>query len=75
MFPIIKSPVAAELAISFCCFPLRGVCSSPHTMVVRTSAYGIDDGYLTSVEEALLVMCQLEAIASIEGEGRLRFFF
>ncbi|XP_038972572.1 2-keto-3-deoxy-L-rhamnonate aldolase-like, partial [Phoenix dactylifera] len=50
MFPMIESPGAAELAVSFCRFPPRGVHGSVHT-VVRASAYGINDGYLARVDE------------------------
>ncbi|XP_010934495.1 uncharacterized protein [Elaeis guineensis] len=64
MFPMIESPAAAELAVSFCRFPPRGVRGSAHT-VVRASAYGIDDGYLARVEEELLVMCQVETAAGL----------
>ncbi|XP_038972994.1 2-keto-3-deoxy-L-rhamnonate aldolase-like [Phoenix dactylifera] len=72
---MIESPGATELAVSFCCFPPRGVRGSADT-VVRASAYGIDDGYLARVDEELLVMCQvetaaglaeIEAIAGVEG--------
>ncbi|XP_038988033.1 2-keto-3-deoxy-L-rhamnonate aldolase-like [Phoenix dactylifera] len=75
MFPMIESPGAAELAVSFCRFPPRGVRGSAHT-VVRASTYGIDDGYLARADEELLVMCQvetaaglaeIEAIAGVEG--------
>ncbi|XP_008803063.2 2-keto-3-deoxy-L-rhamnonate aldolase-like [Phoenix dactylifera] len=75
MFPTIETPAAAELAVSYCRFPPRGVRGSAHTLV-RASAYGIDDGYLARVEEELLVMCQvettagvaeIEAIAAVEG--------
>ncbi|XP_038982193.1 5-keto-4-deoxy-D-glucarate aldolase-like [Phoenix dactylifera] len=72
---MIESPGAAELAVSFFCFPPRGVHGSAD-IVVRTSAYGIDNGYLAQVDEELLVMCKVEtaarlaeikAIASVEG--------
>ncbi|XP_038977607.1 2-keto-3-deoxy-L-rhamnonate aldolase-like [Phoenix dactylifera] len=64
MFPMIESPGAAELAVSFCRFPPHGVRGSTHT-VVRASAYGIDDGYLARVDEELLVMCQVETAAGV----------
>ncbi|XP_038972319.1 2-keto-3-deoxy-L-rhamnonate aldolase-like [Phoenix dactylifera] len=52
MFPMIESPSAAELAVSFCHFPPRGVRRSVHT-VVRASTYGIDDGYLARVDKKM----------------------
>ncbi|XP_038984434.1 2-keto-3-deoxy-L-rhamnonate aldolase-like [Phoenix dactylifera] len=64
MFPMIESPGAAELAVSFCRFPPHGVRGSAHTMV-RASAYGIDNGYLARVDEELLVMCQVETAAGL----------
>lgn len=66
MFPMIETPAAAELAVSYSRFPPRGVRGSAHT-VVRASAYGIDDGYLARVEEELLVMCQVETTAGVAG--------
>ncbi|XP_020684168.1 uncharacterized protein LOC110100826 [Dendrobium catenatum] len=63
MFPMIEDATAAELAISFCRFPPRGVRGSAHT-VIRASAYGIDDSYLTCCEEDLLIMCQIESVTA-----------
>lgn len=61
---MIESPVAIELAISFCHFPLRGIRRSSH-MMVCTSVYGIDDGYLAQEEEELLVLYQVEIVAGL----------
>ncbi|KAK1304487.1 hypothetical protein QJS10_CPB11g00650 [Acorus calamus] len=75
MFPMIESVRDAELAVSACRFPPRGVRGSAHT-VVRASRYGIDDGYLEHYEEELLILCQVEtetgvneigAIAAVDG--------
>ncbi|KAL0907748.1 hypothetical protein M5K25_022182 [Dendrobium thyrsiflorum] len=63
MFPMIEDAPAAELAISFCRFPPRGVRGSAHT-VIRASAYGINDSYLTCCEEDLLIMCQIESVTA-----------
>ncbi|KAJ8497500.1 hypothetical protein OPV22_008052 [Ensete ventricosum] len=75
MFPMVDTPAAAAHAVACCRFPPRGIRGSAHT-VVRASAYGLDDGYLTRCEEEILVMCQveafdavaeIEAIAAVEG--------
>nr|CAD1821490.1 unnamed protein product [Ananas comosus var. bracteatus] len=68
MFPIGRLPRAAELAVSYCRFPPRGVRGSAHT-VVRASAYGLDDAYLARCEDDLLIAVQVEsapAVAAIE---------
>ncbi|CAL9146175.1 unnamed protein product [Musa hybrid cultivar] len=57
MFPMVDTPAAAAHAVACCRFPPRGIRGSAHT-VVRASAYGLDDGYLTRCEEEILVMCQ-----------------
>ncbi|KAK8952216.1 hypothetical protein KSP39_PZI004460 [Platanthera zijinensis] len=80
MFPMIDDARSAQLAVSFCRFPPRGVRGSAHT-IVRASAYGIDDGYLARCEEELLLMCQIEsataadnieAIAAVDGVNCLQ---
>lgn len=65
MFPSVETPLAAQLAVSYCRFPPRGIRGSAHT-VVRASAYGIDDGYLERVEDELFIMCQVETAAGVE---------
>nr|CAD1821395.1 unnamed protein product [Ananas comosus var. bracteatus] len=60
MFPMVDSPRAAELAVSYCRFPPRGVRGSAHT-VVRASAYGLDDAYLARCEDDLLIAVQVES--------------
>ncbi|CAA2956530.1 uncharacterized protein LOC111371747 [Olea europaea var. sylvestris] len=60
MFPMIDSPKSARKAVSYCRFPPSGVRGSAHT-VVRASDYGINEGYLSNYEEALLIMCQVES--------------
>lgn len=65
MFPMIDDARSAELAVSFCRFPPRGVRGSAHT-IVRASAYGIDDGYLARCEEELLLMCQIESATAVD---------
>ncbi|PKA66320.1 hypothetical protein AXF42_Ash007017 [Apostasia shenzhenica] len=64
MFPMIDDARLAELAVSYCRFPPRGVRGAAHT-VVRASAYGIDDGYLARCEEDLLIMCQIESAGAV----------
>ncbi|KAL3499080.1 hypothetical protein ACH5RR_041812 [Cinchona calisaya] len=75
MFPMIDGPKSARKAVSYCHFPPNGVRGSAHT-VVRASAYGIDEGYLSNYEDELLIMCQVECeegvkkikeIAAVEG--------
>ncbi|KAJ0968425.1 hypothetical protein J5N97_025342 [Dioscorea zingiberensis] len=75
MFPSVETPEAAALAVSYCRFPPRGVRGAAHP-VVRASAYGVDDGYLSRCEEDLLIMVQvettvgvseIEAIVGVEG--------
>ncbi|KAI3787548.1 hypothetical protein L1987_42097 [Smallanthus sonchifolius] len=75
MFPMIESQKMAKKAVSYCKFPPNGVRGSAHT-VVRASDYGIDNGYLSSYEDELLIMCQVESeegvkkieeIASVDG--------
>lgn len=58
MFPSIESVNAAEMAVSYCRFPPRGVRGTAHT-IVRASAYGLDDAYVSRCEEELLIMCQV----------------
>ncbi|KAL2516650.1 Phosphoenolpyruvate carboxylase family protein [Abeliophyllum distichum] len=60
MFPMIDSPKSARKAVSYCHFPPNGVRGSAHT-IVRASDYGINEGYLSNYEEALLIMCQVES--------------
>ncbi|XP_073011546.1 uncharacterized protein [Typha latifolia] len=64
MFPSVCSPREAELAVSYCRFPPRGVRGSAHT-VVRASAYGMDDSYLARCEEETLIMIQVETAAAV----------
>ncbi|KAK4423123.1 4-hydroxy-2-oxovalerate aldolase [Sesamum alatum] len=75
MFPMIDGPKSARKAVSYCRFPPNGVRGSAHT-IVRASAYGINEGYLSNYEEELLIMCQVESedgakkieeIASVDG--------
>ncbi|XP_020587892.1 uncharacterized protein LOC110029792 [Phalaenopsis equestris] len=63
MFPMIEDARAAELAVSFCRFPPRGVRGSAHPLI-RASAYGINDNYLNCCEDDLLIMCQIESVAA-----------
>nr|CAD1821478.1 unnamed protein product [Ananas comosus var. bracteatus] len=65
MFPMVDSPRAAELAVSYCRFPPRGVRGSAHT-VVRASAYGLDDAYLARCEDELLIAVQVESAPAVD---------
>ncbi|KAA8538154.1 hypothetical protein F0562_027762 [Nyssa sinensis] len=60
MFPMIDGPKSARKAVSYCRFPPNGVRGSAHP-VVRASNYGIDEGYLSNIDDELLIMCQVES--------------
>ncbi|KAJ1290515.1 hypothetical protein BS78_02G250000 [Paspalum vaginatum] len=75
MIPAVESPAAAAEAVSYCRYPPRGVRGAAHP-IVRASAYGLDDSYLSRCEDDTLVICQVEtasgiaevdAIASVDG--------
>uniref|UniRef100_A0A7C9D9D3 HpcH/HpaI aldolase/citrate lyase domain-containing protein n=1 Tax=Opuntia streptacantha TaxID=393608 RepID=A0A7C9D9D3_OPUST len=75
MFPMIENAKDAKKAVSYCRFPPNGVRGAAHP-IIRASGYGIESGYLNSVEEDLLIMCQVESedaaekaadIAAVEG--------
>ncbi|KAK9668442.1 hypothetical protein RND81_13G061000 [Saponaria officinalis] len=76
MFPMISTPDDARLAVSYCRYPPNGVRGAAHP-IVRASSYGLDSGsYLGTVEDELLIMCQVESqdavpyvsdIAAVEG--------
>ncbi|KAL9239759.1 hypothetical protein vseg_014051 [Gypsophila vaccaria] len=76
MFPMINSPLDALNAVSYCRYPPKGVRGAAHP-IVRASAYGVDSAsYLSSCEDDLLLMCQVESqdavplvqdIAAVEG--------
>ncbi|XP_051149585.1 uncharacterized protein LOC127264184 [Andrographis paniculata] len=65
MFPMIDSPKSARKAVSYCRYPPAGVRGAAHP-IVRASNYGINEGYLTSYEEELLIMCQVESEEAVE---------
>ncbi|KAJ3692730.1 hypothetical protein LUZ60_011825 [Juncus effusus] len=65
MFPNVESAKDAELVVSYCRYPPRGVRGSAHS-IVRASAYGFDDAYLSHCEEDLLIMCQAETVTSLK---------
>lgn len=60
MFPMIETAKSAKEAVSFCRFPPAGIRGSAHP-IVRASGYGIDEGYLNSYMDELLIMCQIES--------------
>ncbi|CAN6205261.1 unnamed protein product [Urochloa humidicola] len=75
MLPAVESPAAAAEAVSYCRYPPRGVRGAAHP-IVRASAYGLDDSYLSRCEDDTLVICQVEtapgiaqveAIAAVDG--------
>ncbi|MED6191871.1 hypothetical protein PIB30_004528 [Stylosanthes scabra] len=70
MFPMIESAESAIDAVSFCRFPPAGIRGSAHT-VVRASGYGIDEGYLGSYQEELLIMCQVESVEGVKNIGQI----
>ncbi|KAL2530668.1 Phosphoenolpyruvate carboxylase family protein [Forsythia ovata] len=74
MFPMIDSQKSARKAVSYSHFLPNGVRGSTHT-IVRASDYGINEGYLSNYEEALLIMCQVESkegVKKIHGGGVMR---
>lgn len=68
MFPMIDSPKSAKKAVSYCKFPPAGIRGSAHT-IVRASDYGINEGYLSSYEDELLIMCQVECEEGVKKIG------
>ncbi|CAM0952569.1 unnamed protein product [Alopecurus aequalis] len=75
MLPAVESPAAAAEAISYCRYPPRGIRGAAYP-IVRASAYGLDDSYVSRCEDDTLIICQVEtaagvaeidAIAAIEG--------
>lgn len=64
MLPAVESPAAAVEAVSHCRYPPRGVRGAAHP-IVRASAYGLDDSYLSRCEDDTLIMCQVETAAGI----------
>ncbi|GAB2277957.1 hypothetical protein Dimus_012655 [Dionaea muscipula] len=65
MFPMIDGPKSAKEAVSYCRYPPGGVRGAAHT-IARASGYGIDTGYLGTVEEELLIMCQVESEEAVK---------
>jgi 2-keto-3-deoxy-L-rhamnonate aldolase RhmA len=75
MLPAVESPAAAAEAVSYCRYPPRGVRGAAYP-IVRASAYGLDDSYVSRCEDDTLIICQVEtaagvaeveAIAAVEG--------
>ncbi|XP_047046296.1 2-keto-3-deoxy-L-rhamnonate aldolase-like [Lolium rigidum] len=75
MLPAVESPSAAAEAVSYCRYPPRGVRGAAYP-IVRASAYGLDDSYVSRCEDDTLIICQVEtaagvaeveAIAAVEG--------
>ncbi|KAF0924380.1 hypothetical protein E2562_010055 [Oryza meyeriana var. granulata] len=64
MLPAVESPAAAAAAVSHCRYPPRGVRGAAHP-IVRASAYGLDDSYLSRCEDETLIICQVETAAGI----------
>ncbi|KAH6834937.1 Phosphoenolpyruvate carboxylase family protein [Perilla frutescens var. hirtella] len=60
MFPHVEDAESARKAVSYCHFPPKGVLGTAH-MFVRSSRYGLDEGFLTNFEKDLLIMCQVES--------------
>lgn len=65
MFPMIENSKDAKKAVSYCRYPPNGVRGAAHP-IIRASGYGIESGYLNSVEEDLLIMCQVESEDAVE---------
>ncbi|KAL6846724.1 hypothetical protein ACP4OV_024172 [Aristida adscensionis] len=64
MLPAVESPAAAADAVAHCRYPPRGVRGAAHP-IVRASAYGLDDAYLSRCEDDTLVICQVETAAGV----------
>ncbi|KAL2507552.1 Phosphoenolpyruvate carboxylase family protein [Forsythia ovata] len=60
MFPMIDSRKSTQKAVSYYRFLPNSVRGSTHT-IVQASDYGINEGYLSNYEEALLIVCQVES--------------
>ncbi|KAM0894995.1 hypothetical protein ACQ4PT_024110 [Festuca glaucescens] len=64
MLPAVESPAAAAEAISYCRYPPRGVRGAAYP-IVRASAYGLDDSYVSRCEDDTLIICQVETAAGV----------
>ncbi|KQJ91137.1 uncharacterized protein LOC100844725 [Brachypodium distachyon] len=64
MLPAIESPAAAAEAVSHCRYPPRGVRGAAYP-IVRASAYGLDDSYVSRCEDDTLIICQVETAAGV----------
>lgn len=64
MLPAVESPAAAAEAVSHCRYPPRGVRGAAYP-IVRASAYGLDDSYLSRCEDDTLIICQVETAAGV----------
>lgn len=70
MFPMTDSAKDAKEAVSYCRFPPAGIRGSAHP-IVRSSGYGIDDGYLSTYMDELLIMCQVESEKGVRKAGEI----
>ncbi|PWA34576.1 Aldehyde-lyase domain-containing protein [Artemisia annua] len=60
MFPMIESQKMAKKVVSYCRYPPNGIRGGAHH-VVRASGYGIDNQYLSNIDDKLLIVCQVES--------------
>jgi 4-hydroxy-2-oxoheptanedioate aldolase len=66
MIPSVSSAADARAAVAACRYPPRGGRGIAYG-VARASGFGMsDDDYLTTVDERLLVVCQIETMAGVE---------
>ncbi|KAL2543780.1 Phosphoenolpyruvate carboxylase family protein [Forsythia ovata] len=64
IFSMIDNPDLAQQAVSYCRYPPNGIHGAAHP-IVRASKYGIDEDYLTTCENDLFLMCQVESMEGI----------
>ena len=64
MIPNVESAQAARAAVAACKFPPAGVRSAAG--IIRAAGYGADPGYFGTIDEDVLVICQIETKAAVE---------
>ncbi|RYR15785.1 hypothetical protein Ahy_B04g072721 [Arachis hypogaea] len=70
MFLMIDSTESAIDIVSFCRFLPIGIRGSAHS-VVQASDYDIDEGYLGSYQEEMLIMSQVESVEGVKNVGEI----
>ncbi|CAJ1932524.1 unnamed protein product [Sphenostylis stenocarpa] len=70
MFPMIDSAHSAHQAVSYCRYPPDGLRGAAHP-IVRASKYGLDEGYIGTYLDELLIMCQVESEEGVANAGEI----